>query len=130
MERKKYYKSLFFIAAIYNLVVGLLFIALSPLADSLLPMIGMEVPPSLIFLHAFFGLASFFGIGFYIVAKNIDKNHGIVLLGTIGKLYVFTLFLIYFILGYTNFLPLPIAIGDLIFACLFIEFLISYKKIE
>lgn len=130
MEKKNYYKYLFLIGAIWNLVLGLMFIALSPFADSLFPTFGMEVPPSLIFCHGYFGIAFIFGIGYYLVARDINKNHGIVILGVLGKFYVVILFLIYFILGYTNFLPVALGIGDLIFACLFVEFLISFKKIE
>ena len=130
MERKNYYKYLFLIGAIWNLVVGLVFIVLSPLADSLVPMFGMEVPPSLVFYHSFFGVVFVFGIGYYLVARNINKNHGIVVLGAITKFYAFILYLIYFILGYSNFLPILFVTVDLIFACLFVEFLISFKKIE
>ena len=130
MERKNYYKYLFLIGAIWNLIVGLGFIVLSPLAESLIPMFDMELPPSLVFYHAFFGYVIVFGIGFYLVARDINKNHGIVVLGAIEKLYVFILFLIYFVLGYSNFLPILFVIVDLIFACLFVEFLISSKKIE
>ena len=130
MERKDYYKNLFLISAIWNLIVGLVFIVLSPLADSLTTMFGMEVLPSLVFYHSFFGIVAVFGIGYYLVARDITKNHGIVVLGTITKLYVFILYLIYFILGYSNFLPILFVIVDLIFACLFVEFLISFKKIE
>ncbi|MFX0139772.1 MAG: hypothetical protein ACFFDN_39395 [Candidatus Hodarchaeota archaeon] len=130
MERKKYYKYMFLIGAIWNLVIGLMFIALSPLVDILVPMFGMEVPPSLIFYHSFFGIVTVFGIGYYLVARDITKNHGIVMLGTIMKFYAFVLYLIYFILGYSNFLPILFVIVDLIFACLFVEFFISFKKIE
>ena len=130
MEKKNYYKFLFLIGAIWNLILGLLFIALSPLADSIFPMFGMEVPPSLLFLQSFFGVVVVFGIGYYLVSRNINKNHGIVLLGILTKLYVFILFLAYFIIGDSNFLSVVPAIGDLIFACLFVEFLIRFKKIE
>jgi len=130
MERKNYYKYLFLISAIWNFIIGLVFIVLSPLADSLVPMFGMEVPPSLVFYHSFFGFVIVFGIGFYLVARDINKNHGIVVLGAIEKFYVFILFLIYFVLGYSNFLPILFVIVDLIFGCLFVEFLISFKKIE
>ncbi|MFX1469846.1 MAG: hypothetical protein ACFFB8_14415 [Promethearchaeota archaeon] len=129
MERKKYYKYVFLIGAIWNLLVGLIFILTSPLVDSLVPMFGMEVPPSLIFYHSFFGIVTVFGIGFYLVARDITKNHGIVVLGAITKIYVFILYLIYFVLGYSNFLPILFVIVDLIFACLFVEFLINFKKI-
>ncbi len=129
MERKKYYKYVFIIGAIWNILVGLIFILTSPLVDSLMPIFNMEVPPSLVFYHSFFGFVVFFGIGYYLVARDITKNHGIVVLGAILKTYVFILYLIYFVLGYSNFLPILFVIVDLIFACLFVEFLINFKKI-
>ncbi len=130
LERKNYYKYLFLIGAIWNLVVGFLFIALSPLADSVFPLFGMESPTSLVFFQGFFGLTSLFGIGYYLVSRNIEKNHGIILLGVIGKFYLFILFLIYFIIGASNFLPVATVIVDLVFGCLFVEFLISIRKID
>jgi purine-cytosine permease-like protein len=80
-------------------------------------------------MHGFFGLVFIIGIGYYIVSRDIDKNHGVVILGAIGKFYMIILFSIYFAQGYSNFLPVIPAIGDLIFGILFVEFLISYKKI-
>jgi hypothetical protein len=41
LERKIYYKYLFLIGAIYNIVIGVSFIALSPLGDSLSSIFGM-----------------------------------------------------------------------------------------
>ena len=130
MERKKYYKHLFLIGAIWNFIVGGVFIVSSPLVESLIPMFGMELPPSLIFYQTFSGYVIIFGIGFYFVARDINKNHAIVVLGAIEKFFVFLLFLIYFILGYSNFLPILFIIVDLIFGCLFVEFLVNFKKIE
>ncbi|MHA2009759.1 MAG: hypothetical protein ACXABO_18405 [Promethearchaeota archaeon] len=130
MERKIYYKYLFLIGAIYNIIIGISFIALSPLADSVTSAFGMETPPSLVFVHGFFGLVFIIGIGYYIVSRDIHKNHGVVILGAIGKFYMIILFLTYFLLDFSNFLPVIPAIGDLIFGILFVEFLISYKKIE
>ncbi|MHA2035115.1 MAG: hypothetical protein ACW972_07575 [Promethearchaeota archaeon] len=130
MEKKIYYKYLFLIGAIYNLLIGGAFIALSPLGDSLSSIFGMQTPPSLVFMHGFFGLVFIIGIGYYIVSRDIDNNHGVVILGAIGKFYMIILFSIYFALGYSNFLPVIPAIGDLIFGILFVEFLINHKKIE
>jgi hypothetical protein len=121
---------MFLIGALWNFIVGASFFGLSPLLDTLAPLFGIEIPPSLVFYHAFFGFVFGFGIGYYLVARDLNKNHGIVVLGAIEKFYVFILFLIYFVLGYTNFVPMIFVIIDLIFGCLFVEFLIKFKKIE
>ena len=70
-----------------------------------------------------------FGIGYLIVGLNIDQNHWIVLMGIIGKLLVFLFFTINYIDGAIILFKLIIAIGDLIFAILFIEFLLNFKKL-
>jgi hypothetical protein len=69
------------------------------------------------------------GIGYLIVGLNIDQNHWIVLMGIIGKLSVFVFFTIQYINGDIALLKLIIAIGDLIFAILFVEFLLNFKKL-
>ena len=118
---------MFIIGALWNLILGLMFFLFPALGDTVYDITGTEVPPSLVFYHAFFGIVFIFGIGYYLVARDLDKNHAIVLLGAIAKTFVFLLFLIYFIIGDSNIVPVIFVIGDLIFACLFAEFLINYK---
>lgn len=69
------------------------------------------------------------GIGYFMVGLNIDKNHGIVTIGAIAKILVFIFFLAYFSLGVVQIDNVLIGTGDLIFAILFIEFLVNYKKL-
>jgi len=97
-----------------------------PIAAS---MFEMEVPPSLYFAHSFFVLVIIFGIGFYLVSVNIDKNHGIALMGVIGKYLVVLIYISYMAIGEAGIAGLPIIIGDFIFGCLFLEFLINHKKL-
>ena len=127
MDKIKYYKYMFIIGALWNLILGVMFFFLPALGESVFEMTGTEVLPSLLFYHAFFGIVFFFGIAYYLVARDLDKNHVIVLLGAIAKTFIFILFLIYFIIGHSNIVPVIFVIGDLIFACLFAEFLINYK---
>jgi hypothetical protein len=127
--KKDYYRYMFLIGAIWNWIVGLIFILVSPFAVTLFPLFEMAVPPSLIFYHAFFGFVVVFGIGYYLVSRDINNNHAVVILGVFGKFFVFVLFVIYFILGDYNFAPVLFVIVDFIFGCLFLEFLINFKKI-
>ena len=92
-------------------------------------MFEIEVPPSLYFAHSFFVLVIIFGIGFYLVSVNIDKNHGIALIGVILKYMVVLIYISYLTIGEIGIAGLPILIGDFIFGCLFLEFLINYKKL-
>ncbi|MFX0030859.1 MAG: hypothetical protein ACFE8B_16720 [Candidatus Hermodarchaeota archaeon] len=127
MDKVKYYKYLFIVGALWNLILGFLFFVMPVMGDTVYEMTGVEVPPSLVFYHAFFGVVFSFGIGYFLVARDLNKNHGIVFLGAIAKVFVFVLFLTYFFIGDSNIIPVIFVIGDLIFAILFAEFLINFK---
>jgi hypothetical protein len=63
------------------------------------------------------------GIGYYWVARDLSKNRAIVKLGVIGKLAVFSIVMGHAIRGDIPYaLALP-AVIDLMFAILFLEFL-------
>jgi len=128
LEKKHYHKWLFLVAAIWNWIIGLLFIIVSILAMLLAAtLFEIAIPPSLVFIHTFFGFVFVFGFGFYFVSIDINNNRGIVKMAVIEKLFVFIVFLFYFIVGDLNFLGVIPVIIDLIFGCLFIEFLLNYK---
>ena len=120
MEKKIYYKYLFIVAAIWNWVVGILFI-----------LVGFSHPVSL--LHSLYvGLGNtilLVGIGFFFVSLDVKKNNGIALMGIIGKFSAFTIVLAYFFLGVGTILEVILGTIDLIFGLLFIEFLISVKNL-
>ena len=123
MERKVYYKYLFVIGAIFALAVGIpifiLFLFYNP-----------GLTPAGQLYNLFFRLVTILnGIGYYIVSRDISKNHGLVLLGILGKIIVFVFFLVAFILGIFSIIELIFGIVDLIFAILYIEFLINFDKI-
>jgi len=63
------------------------------------------------------------------VGLNLDKNHGIILLGIIAKLIFFLCGVGYASIGHANFNLVAIGTVDLIFAVLYIEFLINFKNI-
>mgnify|MGYP001569965503 FL=1 len=123
LDKRKYYKYLFIIGAIYTwLAAGSLYI---------MSYLGTPVflYKSMIYNQGFILGVIIFGIGYLIVGLNIDKNHWIVLIAIIGKLLVFVLFTIHYINGVISLFKLIIAIGDLFFAILFIEFLLNFKKL-
>ena len=129
MDKLGYYRFLFLVGAIWNIVLGIGYIFTSLFIEGSFEMFGVEEPPSLIFYHLFFGIVIVYGIGYYLVSDNLDKNHGIVLLGVLGKLWVFLIVGYYYFAGDLNLLGVGPAIGDLIFAILFIEFLLNRKKL-
>jgi hypothetical protein len=129
MDRKSYYKYLFLIGAAWNILASLSFIFTSIFNLSAFPAYGIAVPISMIWLQSFLFLVANLGIGYFIVSMDISKNHGIVIIGVIAKLGYFLICVIYLIIGDIGILTLLFASVDVIFAVLFIEFLINYKKL-
>jgi hypothetical protein len=127
MSKEGYYKKMFFIGAIWNWVATLTF-AIG--WKFLFPLFGMASPNYLVFYMLFLGLCFVYGIGYFWVSRDISSNHGIVRMGIIGKLLVFTGFLIAWVMGEVPLIIVGSGVVDLIFAILFIEFLKSYGKME
>ena len=131
MNRAAYYKALFIIGGVWNFILSVPFLLLSFFDRTLLSLfvVGIFTGATLMYYQVFLWFVIVFGIGYTIVGLNLDKNHGIVLLGVIAKILAFISFIAYYLSGDVPFSLAMIGIGDLIFAILFIEFLINYKKL-
>ena len=125
MERSRYYKNLFFIGAIWNWLATLSFLLGY---QWLFPLFKMDLPQYPVFLILFMGLAFIFGIGYYWVSRDISKNHDIVKMGILGKLFVFASLLWAAMTGQISWLLAGAGTGDLILAILFIEFLVFCRR--
>ena len=130
MNKAKYYKIMFIIAGIWNIFIALLFGILTPLIDSFLPFFGMNKPAIYFWIYGFFLLYGLFGFALVLVGLDITRNHLVVSSGMILKMLYFIYVLIFFILGDVNWVFLIIGGVELIFAGLFIEFYINYKKLD
>ena len=128
MNKEKYYKILFLVAALYNIINSVIFILVSLVATDLFPLFGVEIPPSMIWLQLSLILIALFGLGYILVSRDISKNHGLVLIGGLAKLSFFLLTVIYFFVGDVSILIVMLGGIDLIMVILFIEFLIYYSK--
>ena len=125
MPKEAYYRKMFLIGALWNWVASVLFTFGYPV---LFPWIGMEIPLYPVFFQGLLGLAFVYGIGYFWVSRDIQQNHAIVKLGIIGKIFIFVLLLIYMIEGSVTFILFTAGVVDLIFAILFIEFLMTASK--
>ena len=126
-DRFKRDRLLFLSAAWWNWLVALLslfadkeirsFLRMPPLIDSL-------------DLHLSASCTCLLGIGYYWVSKDVSRNHAIAKLGMIGKLGVFAIFVGHLIEGDIPFALATPAVIDLIFAVLFLEFLLRMHRDE
>jgi hypothetical protein len=126
----KWWSIMFYIAAVFNILAAV-WSLLTPENTALL-MYGsktaLDNPAASINSTAFLVFVIIFGIGYAMVAKDTSKNRGIVWLGIIGKLYVFSAWGFYCKAGLVTPTAFIGTSGDLIFSILFIIFL--YKTRE
>ena len=117
------YRKMFLVAAAYNLVLGFAFLVFF---SRLMTLLGMPVPlrESNVFTQMAILLAMAYGVGYYMVSRDLYGQKGIVLLGIIGKSIVFILFVYHFVLSDLHLAIFLIGVGDLVFVLLFWKFLL------
>lgn len=125
MKREKYYRSLFLIAALWAWLVSVPYIFVY---KHTFPLVGMKIPESPVWFIFSCMCVALFGLGYFMVSRNLETNKGIVVMGTIGKIMVFILFLACTITGEISPLLMINASADLLFAVLFAEFLLFDKR--
>ena len=129
MDKEKYYKYVFLVAACYNILNGLIFIIISLLKDAaIFTTFGVPMPNSMIWLQLSLLLILILGLGYVIVAMDISQNHGLVIIGGISKVVFFIITLIYFGLSEVGIMVVLLGGVDILFVCLFTEFLLKYNK--
>ena len=126
MKYEKFFKGMFFIGGLWNVVGG---VAATFLTDWVFKRQGLNPPFPPNYYYSWIALFMTFGIGYFMVYKNMYSNKNIVILGIIGKL-AFALIFIYYMILYWAQIPhlfLMGVIGDLIFVILFSMFLFFAK---
>ena len=126
MHKEGYYKGLFFIGALWNWGAAINFLFLTEFTFSL---IGMDIALSnTIFFTWFLALVFVYGLGYFWVSRDVLKNHGVVWMGILGKLSLFGLAAYHWSIGLITLPLFMILVGDLIFALLFLEFIVNFTK--
>jgi len=121
VKKEVYYKYLFLVGAFFNWIVALSFF----IADNKIRhWAGMNPSQDQFSWTMVLIFVIIFGIGYYWVSADIHQNRNIAKLGIIGKISIFILSLIYSIRGLLPFTTLLFFLPDLIFAILFIEFIV------
>ena len=85
---------------------------------------------ALVNTQAFWVTVLFFGIGYGIVARDPERNHALVLIAALGKIYVFFAWSWHWHAGEMTRFALFGAVGDLVFAALFLWFLRTTRRPE
>lgn len=118
----RFYSRIFHVAAAWNIVGGVvIFFG----AGWIFGAAGLAGPEPAAYFHAWIVLFMTFGVGYYLVARDLYGRRDIVLLGIIGKLAFSAVFLAHMTLqpGTIPGVFLIAVVGDLVFVVLFVMFL-------
>ncbi len=125
---ESFYKRMFLIGALWNILGGAFILYFTGWIFSTA---NLTIPEPPAYFHSWIALFVTFGIGYFMVYRDMYKNKDIVILGIIGKLS-FSLIFIYNMIAYRGKIPLffiiPV-IGDLVFVVLFVKFLLFARKL-
>ena len=135
LNKAVYYKVLFIVAGVSNIVLAFVFSLLYYLLDDLtffglIKESGVKSGQVYLWLGSFSILVCIFGFMYILVGMDIRRNHLVISGGLIWKFAYFILVLIAFIIDKAGWPILTVSIANLVFAALFIEFYINYKKLD
>lgn len=116
------------IAAIWNWVLAITFLALPRIDINNFYIAGDTIPPTLLWFDSFMGLVFAFGIGFYLISLDMKANHGMIMVASFEKVWVFIIGFFYFLIAEASIWVAVVVLGDLIFGLLFIEDLRAIRK--
>lgn len=119
---EKFYRRMFLVASLWNLIGG---VAIILLTDWIFSGIYLKPPQPPAYYQSWIALFMTFGVGYYMVYRSMYTNKNIVVLGIIGKI-AFSVIFIGNRLIYSDQIPsvfLIAVVGDLVFVILFWMFL-------
>ncbi len=121
------FKVMFTVAALWNWLAALLFMAMAVLDLQVLSLFLTIKPVSYLWFNLFFGVVFVFGLGYFWAARDLGMNRNIVKMGAIGKTWVFILILGEWWAGAVTVLAALAGTVDLVFAILFVQALRQSK---
>ncbi len=121
------FKVMFTVAALWNWLAALLFMAMAVLNLQVLSLFLTIKPASYLWFNLFFGVVFVFGLGYFWAARDLGTNRNIVKMGAIGKTWVFILILGEWWTGAVTVLAALAGTVDLVFAILFVQALRQSK---
>lgn len=123
------WKKMFFLGSLWNLGIGLIGLCFYDLAITML--FGAQAVTdnllALIFFRFFMIAVILFGVGYYIVSRDLLANRAVIWLGLAAKLIIFFTFVYYYALGQATWFSVFGCSGDFAFSVLFIIFLYQTK---
>jgi len=126
-SQQSYQKKLFFIGAIYNWAAAALFVALYCFSQEHLSLL-VKIPEQTVWFFCTFMAVAIFGLGYFFIYRDVERNRDLITLGCLGKALFFLIFLFYWQKGDISTLAFALASGDAIFSILFAQVLCTLRK--
>jgi len=132
MNKAFYYKYMFMIAGIGYIFAAIIFGVMAPTVSNFLPFfLGMSASIQVwVWLYSYLLVITSLGFMYFLVGLDITKNHLVISAGMIFKVSQFIVWLVTYLMGFSNLPLLIVGAVDLVFAALFIEFFVNYKKLD
>lgn len=121
-----YQKIMFVSAALFNWIAAILFVGLFYVSQEHLAML-IKIPEQTLWFFFSFVIVFCFGLGYYFISMDVERNRDIIKLGLIGKIAFFVMVLNYWQKGDVSTLGFSLAIGDAIYSVLFAQVLYTIK---
>jgi len=131
MNKALYYKYMFMVVGIGYILAAVIFGVVAPLIDNFMHFFGLQQNVQIwVWLYSYLLIITSFGFMYFLVGLDITKNHLVISAGMIFKVSQFILWLAIYLMGLCNLPLLIVGAVDLVFAILFIEFFVNYKKLD
>jgi hypothetical protein len=130
MDKQRYYKIMFIICGSWDLALAVIFSILAPVVSTFFPFFGMIAPQNFLWFYFYMVYLSISGVSFLLMSLDITKNHMVVSMGLIAKIVIFINLLVFFLLGYCNWIFFILGAIQLVEVALFLEFYINYPKLN
>lgn len=132
MSKALYYKYMFMVAGIGYILAAIIFAVLAPSVPAFLPFfLGLGTVSQIwIWLYSYLLVIMSLGFMYFLVGLDITKNHLVISAGMLFKISQFIIWLVIYLMDLSNLPLLIVAVVDLVFAVLFIEFFVNFKKLD
>ncbi|MGQ4912220.1 MAG: hypothetical protein ACP6KW_08645 [Candidatus Thorarchaeota archaeon] len=128
MDRERYHRIMYIIAALWNWVLAVIFLILPLISMDYFTLLGLVIPNTMLWFDCFAGLVFAFGLGFYFISESTRHNYGLIKVSAFEKTWVFVVGLLFYLTGGASVWVVLIVSGDMIFGLLFIEDYMAIRR--
>lgn len=119
------------VVGIGYIFAAVVFGVIAPLVDNFMHFFGLEQNVQIwLWLYSYLLVIMSLGFMYFLVGLDITKNHLVISAGMLFKVSQFIIWLVIYLMDLSNLPLLIVAAVDLVFAVLFIEFFVNFKKLD